>query len=80
MIDVQALLTNADFKHIELPEAEPPQLPVTILDIDRAKYCYSMDHFMADMCPNCGGNNMQLGDYVCWGMCYVCAKPGLGEY
>lgn len=64
---------------LELKEAgwkniEPPQTPVTILDLERAKGCFDMELQMADMCPSCGGNCMSVGDYVCWGECYHCFK------
>ena len=50
----------------------PPQLPVTILDLERATECYDMMLPMADPCPNCGAFRMQVGDWVCWGHCFRC--------
>lgn len=66
------------FSHLsctrEPPSLAPPQTPVTALDIDRNGACFDMSLHMADMCPACNGNTMQVGDYVCWGFCYRCYK------
>ncbi len=54
------------------PLDEPPQLPVSILDMKRSGACFNMDLHMQDPCPKCGGFRMSVGDWVCWGFCYVC--------
>lgn len=51
---------------------QPPQLPVSIIDVDRNVECFAMHLPMQDPCPRCGGFRMQVGDYVCWGFCYAC--------
>ncbi len=59
----------------ERVEILPPQLPATILDLERtddSKYVYDMHQPMADPCPACGGFRMALGDWICWGTCYRC--------
>jgi len=56
----------------EREPAVPPQLPVTIIDIERSRRCFDMHLPMADPCPRCGGHNMQVGDYVCYGVCSHC--------
>ena len=50
----------------------PPQLPVTILDIERAEGQFDMSLPMADPCPTCGVTRMSVGDYVCFGECWTC--------
>jgi len=51
---------------------EPECKPVSIRDASMGPP-YDMELHMADPCPECGGFRMQLGDWACWGMCYVCA-------
>lgn len=51
-------------------ESEPASI-VSMIDVDRSPPM-NMDTPMSDMCPNCGGNCMQVGDYVCWGRCFKC--------
>lgn len=51
--------------------AEPLQTPVTIIDLERGP-CVAMELPMADPCPACGGHNMKVGDWVCWGVCSFC--------
>lgn len=34
---------------------EPPQTPVTVIDLERSPVCFDMDLPMADPCPSCGG-------------------------
>lgn len=65
----RADLLIADDEYLEL---DPPQLPVTIIDLERSNGCFNMHLHMADACPSCGAFNMHVGDYVCWGMCYPC--------
>ena len=69
------LLCEADLK--EEPEDVPEILPPSMRDVDMGKP-WRMDQPMQDACPNCGGFRMQLGDYVCWGMCYICFDNLLG--
>jgi hypothetical protein len=70
VFDFSALI-NTDVK-MEQTTEQPPQIPVTILDMERASGCFDMNLQMADPCPNCGGFNMKVGDWVCWGTCYRC--------
>lgn len=51
----------------------PDVLPVSMIDVDRSP---SMDmHLpMSDACPSCGGHRLLVGDYVCWGVCWICAS------
>jgi hypothetical protein len=58
----------------EPPQDVPPQLPVTIIDMERTSGIYDMHLHMADPCPNCGAFNMHVGDWVCWGACYPCVR------
>lgn len=59
---------------------EPECKPVTIRDALMGPP-YDMDSHMADPCPNCGGYRMALGDWVCWDMCFICAKEkGILDY
>lgn len=73
MIDFSELI-NKDIELEEIKNTAPPQLPVTIIDLDRATDCYDMNIPMADPCPACGGFRMLVGDWVCWGFCYGCYK------
>ena len=61
-------------KEADWPSLTPdPQGPaLTALDIDRAKGAYQMNLPMSSPCERCGGFNMRVGDYVCWGVCYRC--------
>lgn len=59
---------------------EPPQIPVTILDIERTQRCFDMHLPMADPCPTCGGVNMQVGDWVCYGQCSKCEEKDYLAY
>lgn len=54
----------------------PPQLPVTILDMERSPvgHTFDMELPMADPCPSCGGFNMRVGDWVCHGSCWPCEE------
>lgn len=55
------------------PDGNPygPAQVVSAIDVDRSPpMC--MDTPMSDMCPECGGNCMRVGDYVCWGRCFRC--------
>jgi len=58
---------------------EPPQLPVTILDTVRANGCFDMHHHMSDPCPECGAFRMQVGDWVCYGICGACYEKHMEE-
>lgn len=40
---------------------------------------YSMELTLADPCPICGGFNMAVGDYACYGACYRCADEAIRE-
>lgn len=53
---------------------EPPQRPVTILDMERSGCTPGMDDPMADPCPRCGGFRLRVGDWVCWRTCYPCFR------
>lgn len=57
----------------EWPTIEPPQLPVTIRDMEQADGSFDMHLHMADPCPACGAFNMQVGDYACFGVCDICS-------
>jgi hypothetical protein len=34
---------------------------------------------LVDECPVCGGNDMTMGDYVCWGWCFACTDKQTKE-
>lgn len=51
---------------------EPPQQPISILDIERSNEEFNMLQPLQDGCPRCGAFNMNAGDYICFGYCYVC--------
>lgn len=68
--------TWVGFKDINWVEQAPPQLPVSMLDVDRAKGPLAMELPMQDACPACGAFRMQVGDYICWRRCRVCSKEG----
>lgn len=58
---------------VGMPYAVPPQLPATILDMERAEGSFDMMLTMADACPGCGSvGAMRVGDRACWGQCYAC--------
>jgi len=40
---------------------------------DRGQYPDMMDIMEGETCPLCDGE-YRVGDFVCWGMCYECAK------
>ncbi len=64
-----------DFLDVEPKEwlsLEPPQMPVSALDVDRTNGCFEMMLPMADPCGKCGAFRMLVGDYVCWGFCTAC--------
>lgn len=70
-------LLVADLKDLEAqewrevtPEIDPPSKR----DVDLAKGCMDMHLHMQDPCPVCGGFRMLLGDWVCWGVCHLCAS------
>lgn len=46
--------------------------PLSIRDVDMSPVPLSMMEPMADPCPSCGGFRLQVGDMVCWGVCYRC--------
>lgn len=60
-------------QHVE-PDEQPPQVPVTIRDLEVTDRRCSMELSMADPCPECGGFNMLVGDWVCFGSCEHCFK------
>lgn len=59
-------------KFLDLTITTPPQIPVTILDLERTEGYFEGLLPMADPCPHCGGFNMKVGDWVCWGLCFSC--------
>jgi hypothetical protein len=65
------LFKNLTLSCEERIEFIPEHIPVSAVDVDRNPPM-SMDIPMSDNCPSCGGNNMKVGDYVCWGVCYNC--------
>jgi len=67
-IDFTNLLSSTD----PYKSPEPECKPVSIRDASMGPP-YDMELHMADPCPECGGFRMQLGDWACWGMCYICA-------
>jgi hypothetical protein len=71
-IDFSQLLNDVDVKlkpHFEWPELHLP----SINDIEKSPPMAMALH-CSDACPMCGGHNMRVGDYVCWGYCYGCVK------
>jgi hypothetical protein len=46
--------------------------PLSVRDVDRSPVPLNMIEPVADACPKCGGHNMKVGDWVCWGVCYRC--------
>ena len=56
----------------------PDLIPVSMIDVDRSPPM-SMELPMSDACPSCGGHNMKVGDYVCWGFCYRCYEGASHE-
>lgn len=52
--------------------ATPQQLPVTARDIDKNDGQLDMTLPMADPCGRCGAFRMRVGDYVCFGYCWIC--------
>lgn len=60
------------------PPAEPLQTPVTIIDLERGP-CVDMHLPMADPCPECGGHNMKVGDWACYGICFRCYDKLMDE-
>jgi len=76
-------LTPEAFLSLELKEVEwsdfvPDVLPPSILDVNRMPPM-KMDQPMSDGCEYCGAFRMQVGDYVCYGMCTVCYETYSGE-
>lgn len=59
-------------EYVAATKVEPPQRPPTILDLERAEGCFDMHLPLADPCPSCGAFRMQVGDWVCFGLCSVC--------
>lgn len=53
---------------------DPPQVPVTILDLERIENdgCVDMLLPMVDPCPNYGAYRMLVGNWICCDMCEVC--------
>lgn len=53
------------------PPATPDILPPSIRDVDMGPPI-DMSLPMQDPCPGCGAFRMQVGDYVCLGVCGIC--------
>jgi len=58
----------------EQADSPPPQIPVSIIDMERGKGTFDMSLPMQDPCPACGAFRMRVGDYACWGTCFICAE------
>jgi len=56
----------------------PDVLPVSMRDVYMSDPL-EMNLFMSDPCPNCGAFRMMVGDYVCWGICYICFSKMVGD-
>jgi len=54
------------------PQHTPTEVPVSIEEIDNSPPI-DMDLPVKEPCPKCG-QQMKVGDYVCWGYCYACTK------
>jgi len=59
--------------------------PPTVHDLEIVSYeqqiaQLDMETPLADNCLQCGGGNLRVGDYVCWGVCYGCYKQSEAEY
>lgn len=65
-------------KMYQEPEFIPELTPVSKIDVDRMPPM-NMHLPMSDCCPECGGHRLQVGDYVCWGMCYICFEQAEKE-
>lgn len=75
ILDVQSYMElHSMMKSLEDSQVDikPEILPPSIRDVDMGPP-YGMWQPMQDPCPLCGGWRMQLGDYVCWGVCSKCA-------
>jgi hypothetical protein len=71
----EAWLELNSLKSEDFPELIPEQTPLTVRDLEMAKGCYDMRLPLADPCRLCGGFNLRVGDWVCWGACSNCANP-----
>lgn len=69
-----------DDKCWERETSAVPQTPVTILDMERSDIAFDMYLPMADPCPRCGGHNMVVGDYACYGVCSGCEAKDMEQY
>lgn len=67
------------FEWKEPPDIEPPQYPVSIIDVERCPPM-KMDLPMQDPCPVCGAFRMRVGDWVCFGFCAICYDESEEEF
>ena len=76
-----SIIDNLALECDDLKDSEgfaPEETPVSMLDVDRMPPM-DMDLPMSDGCPRCGGHNMRVGDYVCWGVCMLCFEEAIDE-
>lgn len=48
----------------------------TIAEVDAHYDQYRMEETLDEPCPQCQGT-YQVGDYVCWGVCFWCANTAV---
>ena len=65
---------------IEAHYDKPEILPVSIIDIKRTDQTFDMNHHMSDPCPRCGAFRMQVGDWGCFGVCFICFQKEYDEH
>lgn len=71
-VDLDGIVRQDDWlSKDDYEDVNPSGHSVSIIDIDRLPPM-DMDVGVTDNCEECGGNNMRVGDYVCWGHCYPC--------